>query len=136
MELQQTLSEMMAQRPTAYRALLDDLTEVLRQAALSGVLKAGDPMPGFVLPDANGELVCSDDLLRKGPLVVVFVRGEWCPFCRTTLVALNDVASNIEAAGSNLVALSPDTAAFRKGAWHAQGLRFPVLNDVDGAISL
>jgi peroxiredoxin len=136
MELQQTLSAMMAQRPTAYRALLDDVTEVLRQAALSSVLKAGDPMPDFVLPDANGELVCSDDLLRKGPLVVVFFRGEWCPFCRATLTALNDVAGDIEAAGGTLVALSPDVAAFRKRAWHAQDLRFPVLNDVDGAISL
>jgi peroxiredoxin len=127
---------MMAQRPTAYRALLDDLTEVLRKAALSGVLKAGDPMSDFVLPDANGELVCSDDLLRKGPLVVVFFRGEWCPFCRATLTALNDVAGDIEAAGGTLVALSPDVAAFRKRAWHAQGLRFPVLNDMDGAVSL
>src|SRR3954468_17061695 len=99
MELQQTLSEMMVQRPAAYRALLDDLTEVLRQAALSGVLKAGDPMPDFVLPDADGELVFSDDLLRKGPLVVVFFRGEWCPFCRATLAALNDVAGGPRARG-------------------------------------
>jgi len=136
MELQQTLSEMMAQRPTAYRALLDDLTEVLRKAALSGVLKAGDPRPDFVLPDADGELVFSDDLLRAGPVVVVFFRGEWCPFCRTTLAALNDVACDVEAAGGTLVALSPDTAAFRKRAWHTQGLRFPVLNDADGAVSL
>src|SRR4051794_10741571 len=57
MGLQQTLTEMMTQRPATYRALLNDLTEVLHKAALPGVLKEGDPMPDFVLPDADGELV-------------------------------------------------------------------------------
>src|SRR4051812_19836193 len=110
MGLQQTLSEMMAQRPATYRALLNDLTDLLRQATLSGVLEVGDPMPGFVLPDADGNLVFSGDLLRAGPLVVVFFRGDWCPFCRATLSALNEVAETIMEAGGSLVALSPDTA--------------------------
>ena len=136
MGLRQTLTEMMAQRPAAYRALLSDLTDTLRRAALSGVLKEGERLPDFVLPDADGELVFSDDLLRDGPLVVVFFRGEWCPFCRTALSALNDVATDVAAAGGSLVALSPDAAAFRDGAWHAQGLCFPVLNDIDGAVGL
>ncbi|MBS0641141.1 MAG: peroxiredoxin-like family protein [Acetobacteraceae bacterium] len=136
MALHQTLSEMMAQRPAVYRALLNDLTEVLRKAALSGVLKEGEAMPDFVLPDASGALVFSDDLLRHGPLAVVFFRGEWCPFCTTTLSALNDVADAVAAAGGTMVALSPDAASFRDGVWVRQGLRFPVLNDIDGAISL
>jgi peroxiredoxin len=136
MGLQQTLSKMMTQRPAAYRVLLNDLTETLHKAALSGVLKEGDRMPDFLLPDADGNVVFSDDLLRIGPLVVVFFRGDWCPFCKTTLAALNDVATDIAGAGGTLVALSPDAAAFRDGAWHAQGLRFPVLNDIDGAIGL
>ena len=136
MKLQQTLAEMMAERPAAYRALLHDLTEILRKAALTGVLKAGEPMPEFVLPDADGELVFSEDLLRNGPLVVVFFRGDWCPFCRATMAALNDVAADVEKAGGSLVALSPDAVAFRDGTWRAQGLRLPVLNDIDGAVGL
>jgi len=136
MELRQTLTEMMAQRPAAYQALLNDLTAMLRRAALSGVLREGEKMPDFVLPDADGDLVASDELFHHGPLVVVFFRGEWCPFCCTTLTALNDVADEVRAAGGSLVALSPDAASFRSGAWQRQGMRFPVLTDIDGAVGL
>ena len=136
MGLQQTLSEMMTQRPAAYRALLNDMTDLLRQATLSGVLTVGDLMPAFVLPDADGNLVFSDDLRRAGPLVVVFFRGDWCPFCRTTLSALNEVTQTLTEAGGSLVALSPDTASFRDGSWQRRKLRFPVLNDIDGGVAL
>lgn len=136
MGLQQTLSEMMTRRPAQYRALLNDLTNLLREATLPGVLKVGDRMPAFVLPDADGNLLFSSDLLHVGPLVVVFFRGDWCPFCRTTLSALNEVSGMVSDAGGSLVALSPDTASFRDGTWRTRKLRFPVLNDVDSAVAL
>ncbi len=41
------------------------------------VLKTGDPVPVFSLPDQNGNLVSSSALLKKGPLVIHFFRGSW-----------------------------------------------------------
>ena len=136
MSLRDELTDMMALRPERYRAMGADLAARLRATALEGVLRPGDPMPDFVLPDARGELVPSDDLLGRGPLVVVFFRGDWCPFCRTTLSALNEVLPDLEAAGAGLVALTPDTGDYVHSAWSGLGLRFPVLSDVDGAIGL
>src|SRR6185312_16134838 len=109
MSLRQRLAALMNLRPAPFRALLDDLSTRLRATAMDGVLKAGDRMPEFVLPDAEGTLVFSDDLLARGPLVVVFFRCDWCPFCTMTLAALNDVVPEIEASGASLVALTPDT---------------------------
>ena len=45
----------------------------------------GERMPGFVLPDENGDIVRLGELLRQGPLVINFHRGHWCPYCRLAL---------------------------------------------------
>src|SRR4051794_16622931 len=136
MSLQRVLGDMMALRPERNRRLLEDLTARLRETALAGVLKPGDPMPEFVLPDTEGGLFYSGDRLAQGPLVVVFFRGDWCPFCVTTLRALDEVVSEIRAAGGDLVALTPDVSGFANAVWRNWRPRFPVLSDVDSAVGL
>ena len=136
MGLRQRLAALMAMRPASYQTLTADIATRLKQSALDGVLKPGDAMPDFVLPDAAGTLVFSDDLLARGPLVVVFFRGDWCPFCRMMLVALTDILPDIAAMGASLVALTPDTGDYANAAGRELGLRFPVLSDVDSATAL
>jgi peroxiredoxin len=136
MSLRQRLAALLDLRPAPYRRLVDDISTRLESTAMEGVLKAGDPMPDFVLPDAEGNLVFSGDLLARGPLVVVFFRGDWCPFCRMTLVALDQVIADITALGASLVALTPDTGEYAHAMWRDLGLRFPVLSDVDSATAL
>src|SRR5229473_6081046 len=43
------------------------------------VLQAGATAPRFELPDQDGKLIRSADLLAQGPLIVIFYRGRWCP---------------------------------------------------------
>ena len=40
-------------------------------------LGVGDKMPAFALPNTNGEMITSADLLKNGDLVVTFYRGVW-----------------------------------------------------------
>ena len=51
--------------------------ELTASGILDTVLKKGDRAPEFTLPDQNGQLVRSRQLLDKGPLVVSFYRGTW-----------------------------------------------------------
>ncbi len=37
----------------------------------------GGALPSFSLPDSNGNIVSSKELLESGPLVVSFFRGMW-----------------------------------------------------------
>ena len=46
--------------------------------------QAGDQAPDFVLPDQRVEAVYLSALLRAGPVVLIFYRGEWCPYCKWT----------------------------------------------------
>jgi len=117
----------------AYEAAVNQLG---RAEAAGRALKVGDSMPSFVLPNAEGRLVFSDDLLRQGPLVVNFFRGNWCPYCRHTLEALEAALPGIEAAGGHLVALTPDTGSHFAQTKRRHALTYEILSDVDGAVGL
>lgn len=98
-------------------------------------LKAGDTAPGFELEDGDGMLWRSEDLLRSGPLVIVFYRGRWCAYCNTQLAALQQVHSRIAAAGASLVAISPQTQKHTYMTRDTHKLRFPVLSDPGNAVA-
>ena len=117
----------------AYESVVDQLG---RAETAGRALKVGDIMPNFVLPNSEGRLVFSDDLLRQGPLVVNFFRGNWCPYCRRTLEALETALPTIEGAGGHLVALTPDTGEHFAETKRQRGLSYEILSDVDGAIGL
>ncbi len=90
---------------------------------------SGAKSPSFELPDHNGTLVSSSHLLSKGRLVLLFIRGRWCPFCVGQMEAMSAIATEIAAAGASVVAISPQTEkqAFFMRDQHK--LRFPLLVD-------
>lgn len=136
MTLKERLDNVMTGRADWYQALLAQLAGHLHATAATVVLAAGDKMPDFVIPNAAGELVFSDDLLARGPLVVCFFRGLWCPFCNATLEALQDALPRINAAGATLVAISPDSGEFAATGARRLGLGYDLLVDIDNATGL
>jgi thiol-disulfide isomerase/thioredoxin len=61
---------------------LDRETEALLQSGIiKNSLQVGQKAPDFTLPNATGGEVSLSGLLEKGPVVLSFYRGEWCPFC-------------------------------------------------------
>jgi peroxiredoxin len=62
--------------------------------------------------------------------VLVFFRGDWCPFCQSYLRELNgDFRSKIEAQGGRLVAITSQSDEAAQGAKEAWGLDFDVISD-------
>jgi peroxiredoxin len=103
--------------------------------AFAGVLRAGDRAPGFRLADARGGDVALDDLLVGGPVVLVFYRGGWCPYCNLQLAAFQSALDGIRAAGAALVAVSPQTPDQSLTVAERHALEFPVLSDVGNAVA-
>jgi peroxiredoxin len=95
----------------------------------------GAKCPSFELPDHNGKLVSSGELLAKGRLALLFIRGRWCPFCVGQMEAMSFIGAEIEAAGGSLVAVSPQTEkqAFFMRDQHK--LRFPLLVDAHNQLA-
>jgi peroxiredoxin len=91
--------------------------------------KAGNKAPKFALNDPDNRVVSSADLLAKGPLVVSFYRGIWCPYCNLELQALQSALPQIMARGANIVAISPQTVPESRKSQRDNKLTFPILSD-------
>jgi len=98
-------------------------------------LAVGARAPEFSLPDQNGKIVSSAELLLGGRLVVCFFRGRWDPFCCGQMEAMNRVLPAIEEAGASLVAISPQTIkqSFFMADQHRLG--FPLLSDAGNQVA-
>jgi peroxiredoxin len=103
--------------------------ELIASGQAGRALKAGDHAPAFILNDPEGRPISSADLLAKGPLVLSFYRGVWCPYCNLELQALQEVLPRFEALGASLVAISPQTAANSRKSQRQNKLGFPILSD-------
>lgn len=106
------------------------------QAAGAGVgtPKPGDMMPNFLLPDENGHLVELSEQLADGPVVVVFHRGHWCPYCRLSICGLTEIQDEI--APARILAISAERSQFTKLLKAEAGGRFPLLTDSGAGYAL
>lgn len=96
----------------------------------------GEQMPEFMLPDQHGRLVSLSDLLSRGPVVVAFHRGHWCPYCRITADALTRIHNQVQDLGAELVVITPEVERFNAELRSAVGARYPVLSDLDNGYAL
>jgi peroxiredoxin len=117
--------------PAERQAIMQRHIDALRNGPISrNTLKAGDRAPAIVLGNAKGETVDVGTLLRKGPVIVTFYRGGWCPFCNLELKAFQDVLPRIIAAGASLIAISPEKPDESLSTAEKNALTFEVLSDV------
>jgi peroxiredoxin len=96
--------------------------------------KVGDKAPAFLLKDPEGNIVSSKELLAKGPLIVTFYRGVWCPYCNMELQALQAALPEFQKLGASLVAISPQTAPNSRKSAKQNNLSFPILSDTKGEV--
>jgi peroxiredoxin len=109
--------------------------ELVRSRLAERALKAGEQAPGFELPDGDGMLWRSEDLMRSGPIAIVFYRGRWCAYCNAQLSALQELHRQIATAGASLVAISPQTQKHSYMTRDMHKLRFPVLSDAGNQVA-
>ncbi|HKZ97912.1 MAG TPA: peroxiredoxin-like family protein [Hyphomicrobiaceae bacterium] len=97
---------------------------------------AGEAMPLFILPAKSGTLVALDELTAKGPVVISFNRGHWCPFCKIELKTIAAHHNEIAAHGAEVVSIMPDRQKFvgRLRADTLENLR--ILTDIDNGYAL
>jgi len=129
--LQQQIEALKRQRGSAPITIAS--TKASQDLIASGLadqsIKQGEKAPDFVLPDVNGENVQLSHLLAHGPVVLIFYRGGWCPYCNLALRSYQAILPKIQAAGATLVAVSPQTPDNPLSTREKMDLSFPVLSD-------
>ena len=69
-------------------------------------LQPGSPLPVFRAVDEQGDPVRSIDL-HGSPTVILFVRGNWCPFCSRQVSNLTQHYRDIVDLGAKLILITP-----------------------------
>ena len=97
-------------------------------------LKLGSAAPDFTLKNAFGKTVTLSKELKKGPVVLVFYRGAWCPFCNLHLHALQKSLPAIEKHNAQIIAVTPQQPD--KSAEQVKKDKYPfeILSDLDSNV--
>jgi len=98
-----------------------------------GIL-VGDLVPDFTLGNANGVSVNLYEELKKGPVVLVFYRGAWCPYCNLHLKVLVESLPQFEEFGAQLIAVTPQTPDKSATQIEEKKFSFEVLSDLDSEV--
>ncbi len=97
-------------------------------------LKVGDTAPDFSARDQEGKTINLKQALQKGPVVMLFYRGQWCPYCNKQVSRFSDSLSMLTAKGASVLAIAPETAENVKKTIEKTKSTFPVLEDQGLAI--
>ncbi len=97
-------------------------------------LKVGDRAPLFTLPNAFGKKISLQDALKKGPVILVFYRGAWCPFCNIQLHALHQSMPAFKQYGARLITVTPQKPDKSKEQLTKSKYPFDVLSDLDSKV--
>jgi len=121
-----------AETQAIHARVVDELKA--RQLA-ANILPVGAKAPAFELPDHDGKMVSSSDLLARERIVICVIRGRWCPFCVGQMEAMNLILPQITDAGAALVAISPQTVKQSYFMHDQHKLRFPLLSDAGNIVA-
>lgn len=103
--------------------------ELEKSGILKRALNVGAVMPSFKLTDAHDQLINSADILAKGPIVIVFYRGAWCPYCNLYLRSMQKYLPEIQSRGASLIAISGESPDNSLSVEQKDNLKFTVLSD-------
>lgn len=140
----QSLADALAdQRATAQEEIPDETLHSMQAAteelAARGIAERavgeGDLAPDFALPNAVGDSVRLSERLEDGPVVLSFYRGGWCPYCNLELRALQSAVPDIESAGGELIAVSPQTPDASLSTKEKAELDYEVLSDAGNEVA-
>lgn len=93
-------------------------------------LSIGSRAPDFSLPDYTGRTITLSEETAKGPVVLIFYRGLWCPFCNLELQAYQRIMNDITSVNAQLIAVSPQTPEHSMIIQQKNKLSFHVLSDL------
>jgi peroxiredoxin len=128
-QLEDQQAEYAKMGPKVFESIDKAIADLTASGILDRAVKAGDKAPDFSLPDALGNRVSLYEELEKGPVILTWYRGSWCPFCNIQLHDYQKALVDIHAAGAELLAVSPELPDSSLSWKEKNELEFIVLSD-------
>jgi peroxiredoxin len=115
--------------PQAVDAVRRSIRALAETGLVAKAVRAGETAPLFRLRCGRGGFVDLSDLINRGPVIVSFFWGDWCPFCVLEFKALAEAYAEIERLGATLVTLSPQARGPSSSPGSHGEPPFPILQD-------
>jgi len=131
----QAIADTVRSEAPDFCAEVDAFIDRLESAKAGGSApQVGEEMPLFTMPDQDGHFLSLHDLLSEGPVVLVFHRGHWCPYCRLNITAVAEVEDKLKPA--RVVGISAETQRYTRRMRKDADACFPILTDVGAGYAL
>ena len=139
----QTAAENAQNTNTAVASVIDEVDEGTTdpehappiETEHESTIKVGDKAPDFKLPNADGQMRTLSDILDRGPVVLTFYRGGWCPYCNDQLYAYQQILPEFADLGAELVAISPEKPESAQDTVLKNEVEFEILSDVGNVVT-
>ena len=105
------------------------LSQVPTKASDTRPLQRGAKSPMVSFQNSEGKTLSLKDLTKEQPILLVFYRGGWCPYCNQHLGALQKAQKQLSELGYKVYAVSPDRPAKLKESASKQKLSYTLLSD-------
>jgi peroxiredoxin len=109
--------------------MLSLLTGVIAGQHSTSTLQVGDIAPDFHGIDQTDDLVNLRESLKKGPVVLIFFRGSWCPYCNKHISKFQDSLEYVLDKGASVIAVSPQIPEYNHKTINKTGASFSVIHD-------
>lgn len=108
---------------------VQDGLRIRQRVAFGYQVKVGQQAPVFALPDADGLPVKLEDYQGRHPVLLVFVRGDWCPGCHMMLRTYERNRHTFLEKGVHVLGIGPDDISANKDMVERIGVGFRMLSD-------
>lgn len=126
-EIQQMLAAM--NFPEEVRSVLQQGVAKLQADGVGQGLPVGEKAPDFQLANQENQQVKLSEVLAKGPVVLKFIRGEWCPICNLEVAALKRILPQLKGLGATLLVINPQKPDKSVAQQNKHALGFDILSD-------
>lgn len=92
-------------------------------------LSVGDTAPDFSGINQQGKKIQLSEALKSRPVVLLFYRGEWCPYCNQQLKAIQDSLKFMTDKGATIIAVTPETSDNRDLTIEKTKATFNIISD-------
>ncbi|MBK8580611.1 MAG: redoxin domain-containing protein [Flavobacteriales bacterium] len=103
---------------------------LLKRKASGGYrVQLGQKAPDFELPNQSGNSVRLSDYIGNHPVLLVFVRGDWCPGCHIMLRTYERNREHFLEKGIHVLGIGPDSVDVNKDMVERIGVGYELLSD-------
>ncbi|KGK29031.1 peroxiredoxin-like family protein [Cellulophaga sp. E6(2014)] len=112
----------------------EGIAAVVETNIVGNALQVGETAINFTLPNALGKKITLYDELENGPVILMWYRGGWCPYCNMQLHYMQEMLPEFKKLGASLLAITPETPDNSISTKEKNDLEFEVLSDLDNKV--